>query len=156
MVVAIGLLGSLFTTTTMTLHQVIRAEIAARRANDRLSALSHAATAFRADVHGAREIAVGDDGRSLRCQFSGGTQVTYVVGTDALTRTQTAAADQAARREAFRLWDGTAKFQQADGDGLAVYRLQWQLPATAVTPGLASDVVSIPIEAVPRSMIAER
>ena len=156
MVVVIGLMGTLLTATTTTLHQVIRAEIAARRANDRLSAMSRAAAVFRADVHVARQITVGNDGQSLMCQLTDGSQVEYGLKTEVLTRTQTAAADQSTRREVFRLLGGKIQFQQEDRNGLAVYGLKWQLPTAAITPGLASDLVSIPIEAVPRLMIAGR
>jgi hypothetical protein len=37
-----------------------------------------------------------------------------------------------------------------------VYALQWQLPTAAISPGLASDVVVIPIEAVPRGITVGR
>jgi type II secretory pathway pseudopilin PulG len=155
LVVVIGLLGTLLTATSTTLHQVIRAEIAARHASDRLSALSRAALAFRTDVHAARQLTISDEGKSLTCQLADGAQVAYVVGPQSVTRAVTATG-QPPRRETFRLLGGTAKFQHGDREGLAVYSLVWQLPTAAVTPGLASDVMSVPIEAVPRLMIAGR
>jgi type II secretory pathway component PulJ len=155
MVVVIGLLGSLLVTTGTTMHTVVFAEAGARRANDRLTAVSRSAIAFRRDVHAAAQTTVAEDGRKFTCQTADGEQIEYVVAADTLTRSQTDAAMKS-EREAYRLYGATVQFRSDMRSGRAVLVMAWQLPPTTMRPGQATDLVPIPVEAVPRLVVAER
>ncbi|HUQ71642.1 MAG TPA: hypothetical protein VM165_19090 [Planctomycetaceae bacterium] len=153
MVTAIALLGSLITVTATTLHQVLRTETVARRGNDRLTAVSRAATAFRADVHAATEITLADEGRHLTCRFADQSVVDYVVEPTALRRTYQPPGNAAPQREAYVLHDATVSFRSEERSGRTVYTMLWQLPPAGVVSAATTVPVTpvpIPIEAVPR------
>lgn len=150
LVTVIGLMTSLLAITATTLHRIIRAEVSARHANERLMAVSRSAVAFRGDVHAAREVVVADDGRQLACRLSDGTEVNYTAEPTALLRVTES------NKEAYRLHGATVRFGNVDRNGRSVSVMTWQLPTTNIGPALPTDVLTIPVEAVPRLMIAGR
>lgn len=155
LVTVIGLMSGLLTATATMLHRVVLAESVARRANDRLSALSRAAVAFRADVHAAQQLSIADDGRRFACRRADGMDIEYVIDSKSLTRKQSQP-NQPARWETYRLHDALVQFRSETRDGTTISVMHWQLPTAAITPRLATDVVPIPIAAVPRQLASAR